>query len=406
MKALGRCSQGLLINAMIIETLKLRNFRNYEELTLSPHPGINLFFGQNGSGKTNLLEAVHYCALGRSHRTSLDREVVRKGEVMAACGVQVMKHGSRMDVAVKLTPGEARKKQIFLDRKRAMRLSDMMGRLQCVIFSPEDLMLVKDGPAIRRRFLDMMLSQLSTGYFVALQQYNKALEQRNAILREAKRGRRCESGMLDVFEEAMAAQCQVIIPLRQQMLEKLGKCACTKYASISGREQESFHMRYVCCLKGEGDIAEQVKSTLHGNRGDDIFHGTTGFGIHREDVALTLSGRDMKLFASQGQIRTAALSMKLAQMELFSVETGETPVLLLDDVMSELDMTRRTRLLNEIGQVQTFITCTDESDLDGCRERRSYRVSTDDMNNAFLCETSAGESVQRSDGVLEDPDFT
>ena len=167
---------------MIIESLKLHDFRNYEELTLAPHPGINILFGQNGSGKTNLLEAVHYCALGRSHRTSIDREVVRKGAAMAACGVQVRKSGLKVDVAVKLTPGETRKKQIFLDRKRADRISDMMGKLQCVIFSPEDLMLVKEGPSVRRRFLDMLLSQLSTGYFVALQQYNKALEQRTAIL--------------------------------------------------------------------------------------------------------------------------------------------------------------------------------------------------------------------------------
>ena len=127
---------------MIIESIKLKDFRNYEEMRVNPHPGVNIFFGQNGSGKTNLLEAVHYCALGRSHRTSIDREVVRKGMAMGACGVQVRRKDGRVDVAVKLTPGESRKKQVFIDRKRAQRLSDLMGRLHCVIFSPEDLMLV------------------------------------------------------------------------------------------------------------------------------------------------------------------------------------------------------------------------------------------------------------------------
>lgn len=391
---------------MIIESLKLHDFRNYEELTLAPHPGINILFGQNGSGKTNLLEAVHYCALGRSHRTSIDREVVRKGAAMAACGVQVRKSGLKVDVAVKLTPGETRKKQIFLDRKRADRISDMMGKLQCVIFSPEDLMLVKEGPSVRRRFLDMLLSQLSTGYFVALQQYNKALEQRNAILKEIKKGAHCDVAMLDAFEEAMARPCQTIVTMRHKVLEQVAACAAEKYRAISGREQEIFSMRYVCCLHSLEDIPGQVKAQLRKNRQEDMFRATTTFGIHREDIALTLSGREMKLFASQGQIRTAALSMKLAQLEVFRQQTGEAPILLLDDVMSELDMTRRTRLLEEISGVQTFITCTDESDLEGCRERRSYHVSMGENGSAAIKEISQGEQVHRTPVEITDSDFT
>lgn len=390
---------------MIIESLKLHDFRNYEELSLAPHPGINILFGQNGSGKTNLLEAVHYCALGRSHRTSLDREVVRKGAPMAACGVQVRKGFVKVDVAVKLTPGESRKKQVFLDRKRADRLGDMMGKLQCVIFSPEDLMLVKEGPSIRRRFMDMMLSQLSTGYFMALQQYNKALEQRNAILKEIKRGTHCDAAMLDAFEEAMAKPCENIITLRRQVMSQVAACAAEKYRAISGREGECFSLRYACCLPAEKDIAAQIQATLRKNRQEDVFRATTTFGIHREDLALTLSGREMKLFASQGQIRTAALSMKLAQLEVFRQQTGEAPVLLLDDVMSELDMTRRTRLLEEISGVQTFITCTDESDLEGCRQRRSYQVSASESGKAIIREMSQGEKMAARP-ALTDPDFT
>ncbi len=390
---------------MIIESLMLHDFRNYGELKLAPHPGINILFGQNGSGKTNLLEAVHYCALGRSHRTSLDREVVRKGAAMGACGVQVRKAGAKMDVAVKLTPGENRKKQVFLERKRAERLSDMMGRLQCVIFSPEDLMLIKEGPALRRRFMDMMLSQLSTGYFLALQQYNKALEQRNAILKDIKRGTHCDAAMLDAFEDAMARPCETIITLRCRVLTQVAECAAEKYRAISGREQEVFGLRYACCLQSTENIITQVKDTLRKNRQEDVFRATTTFGIHREDMALTLSGREMKLFASQGQIRTAALSLKLAQLEVFRQQTGEAPVLLLDDVMSELDMTRRTRLLEEISGVQTFITCTDESDLEGCRERRSYQVSADENGNARIREISQGVSIPFRYDVT-DPDFS
>ena len=389
---------------MRIDSLKLKDFRNYEELTLTPHPGVNLLFGQNGSGKTNLLEAVHYCALGRSHRTSQDREVVRKGAESAAVGVTVVKSSGRHDVAVKLIPAGNRKKQAFLDRKRAPRLSDMMGQLQCVIFSPEDLMLVKDGPAVRRRFLDMMLSQLYTPYFVALQQYQKALEQRNALLREMKRGRISDRDLLNDFERAMAYPCETIITLRRQTTAQLAEIAREKYAVISGRAGEKFELDYRCCLPTDENIADEVMATLRRNRADDEMRGVTGFGVHREDLTLTLSGREMKQFASQGQIRTAALSMKLAQLELFRQVTGESPVLLLDDVMSELDMTRRTRLLEEISGVQTFVTCTDESDLEGCRERRSYQVSLRESGDAQVRVESPGEHFAPFE--LEDPDFT
>lgn len=387
---------------MVIETLKLRDFRNYSEIELKPHPGVNILFGQNGSGKTNLLEAIHFCALGRSHRTSQDKEVVRKGAEAAAIGVQMRKSGVRMDVQVKLTPGEIRKKTIFVDRKRASRLSDLMGHVQCVIFSPEDLMLVKEGPSVRRRYLDMMLSQLSTGYFTALQQYQKALDQRNALLRDVKKGARMDHAMLDAFEEALANHAAVIIPLRRKMVARTAEAAQAEYAAISGRPHERFAMRYACCVPENSDVIANFQDVLKKNRQEDMLRGGTSFGIHREDITLTLNDRDMKVFASQGQIRTAALSMKLAQLHVFRQETGEPPVLLLDDVMSELDMTRRTRLLEEISGLQTFITCTDESDLEGCRERRSYQVSMDENGFGHVQENSAGDVVVSRENDLND----
>ena len=390
---------------MIIQSLKLRDFRNYQELEITPHPGVNILFGQNGSGKTNLLEAIHYCALGRSHRTSQDKEVVSKAADFAAVGVQLQKNAVRMDIQVKLTPNDGKKKSVFVDRKRANRLSDLMGHVQCVIFSPEDLMLVKEGPAIRRRYLDMMLSQISTAYFTALQQYQKALDQRNALLREAKKGARLDAAMMDAFEEAMAAQCAVVIPLRRRMVAHTAFVAGEKYAHISGRETENFHMEYQCCVPENEDIAAFAVQALKSGRQEDVFRGSTSFGIHREDILLTLKGREMKVFASQGQIRTAALSMKLAQLEVFRGETGEAPILLLDDVMSELDMTRRTRLLEEISGVQTFITCTDESDLEGCRERRSYQVFMDANGFGHVKEASAGEAIRQDEADFDELDL-
>lgn len=389
---------------MQIETIRLRDFRNYHSLILTPHPGVNILLGQNGSGKTNLLEAVHYCALGRSHRTGLDREVVRKGAMMAASGVTLRKKSGKTEIAVKLTPSEARKKTVFIDCKRAERISALMGHVQCVIFSPEDLMLVKEGPAIRRRMLDMMLSQLSTAYFSALQQYQKAVEQRTALLREAKRGITPDPVLLDTFEEAMATPCGIIMPLRDKLVKQLAKIAAEKYERISGRPNEMFRMTYQPCVAETSNPVSAIRAELKKSRQEDIRVGGAGCGIHREDIGLSLMGRSMKVFASQGQIRTAALAIKLAQLETFRAETGETPILLLDDVMSELDMTRRTRLLREIEGVQTFITCTDESDLDGCREKRSYRVWMDSDGEGHVQEESAGDEVMKPD-LLHDPEL-
>lgn len=379
---------------MYIDSLKLRAFRNYPSLELTPHPGVNILFGQNGSGKTNLLEAIHYCALGRSHRTSQDREVVQKGADMGAVGVRLHKGRGQMDIQVKLTPNEARKKAVYLDRKRAGRLSDLMGHVQCVIFSPEDLQLVKEGPSVRRRYLDMLISQMSQVYFTALQQYQKALDERNALIRDIRKGLPVDSNELTCYEQIMADQCEMIIPFRRRILEQTARIATQKYRAISGRANEQFAMRYVSCTPDNADVWDYMTQTLRKGRRDDAQRGTTTFGIHREDITLTLNGRDMKVFASQGQIRTAALSMKLAQLEVFSSLSDEMPILLLDDVMSELDMSRRTRLLEEINGVQTFITCTDESDLVGSHEFRSYHVRMDDDGNGRVYLVSEGEAYQ------------
>lgn len=391
---------------MIIEKLNIRQFRNYSELTLTPHPGVNLLFGQNGSGKTNLLEAIHYCALGKSHRTSADRECVRRDQQAAFLGVTVSRMDGRSDIAIRLNGGEERSKAVFIDRKRVSRLSEMMGRLQCVIFSPEDLQLVKGGPAVRRRYLDMMISQISTPYFVALQQYQRAMEQRNAILREMKKGESAPRVMLDEFEAAMAGPAALILEKRREIASRLSPAVSEAYRTISGRDGEKLEMSYAACLEAEDRVTaeEDFRRRWRERRQDDVFRGGTSFGVHREDLELRLNGREMKFYASQGQIRTAVLSVKLAQIGIFRELSGEAPVLLLDDVMSELDMNRRKRLLGEIGDMQTFITCTDVSDLEGSGEKRSYAVSVGADECAFLREMTPGEET--SAGEDAEPDFT
>ncbi len=389
---------------MRIEEITLRNFRNYREMTLLPHEGVNLFFGANGSGKTNLLEAIHYCALGKSHRVTGDQSVIRIGETFGMCGVTVESGGVRRKITVRLVPNEQNKKIITIDSRKIQRFSDMMGCLQCVIFSPEDLGLIREGPSLRRRYLDMMISQMNRGYFIALQQYRTGLEQRNALLRNMRANGGSGQKVLEVFEQAMAAPAAVIVAERKRITDILSGMAAETYRNISGREQEDFRIGYHSSLREEASVEEALCRQLAENREDDIRLGVTSVGPHRDDLTLSLNKKNMKVFASQGQIRTAALSLKLAQMKVLKQIAGEAPVLLLDDVMSELDRNRRSRLVSEISDYQTFITCTDETDLGLDQAPRICHVISEDGTARIEQTTSGAPMVLKEE--ITDPDFT
>ena len=389
---------------MRIEEITLRNFRNYREMTLLPHEGVNLFFGANGSGKTNLLEAIHYCALGKSHRVTGDQSVIRIGETFGMCGVTVESGGVRRKITVRLVPNEQNKKIITIDSRKIQRFSDMMGCLQCVIFSPEDLGLIREGPSLRRRYLDMMISQMNRGYFIALQQYRTGLEQRNALLRNMRANGGSGQKVLEVFEQAMAAPAAVIVAERKRITDILSGMAAETYRNISGREQEDFRIGYHSSLREEASVEEALCRQLAENREDDIRLGVTSVGPHRDDLTLSLNKKNMKVFASQGQIRTAALSLKLAQMKVLKQIAGEAPVLLLDDVMSELDRNRRSRLVSEISDYQTFITCTDETDLELDQAPRICHVISED-GTARIEQTASGAPMVLKEEIT-DPDFT
>ena len=365
-----------VLKKMLIEELKLKNFRNYSELTLHPHPGVNLYFGRNGSGKTNLLEAIHYCSLGRSHRISNDANAVKNGEAFALSSVSIRNSLGQREIAVRFHPDEAQKKSILMDGKKIAKFSDMMGCLRCVIFSPEDLGLIKEGPSLRRRYLDMMISQINRGYFIALQQYRTCMDQRNALIRNLRANSYADTSMLSAFEETMAAPAAVIIRERRRIVSLLSESAKDTYQRISDTD-EIFRLSYHSSVKEETEIEEVFCRLLRENREDDIRMGFTSVGPHRDDLILTLNKNQMKQFASQGQIRTAALSMKLSQMQILRDQSGEEPVLLLDDVMSELDRKRRACLIGEISSFQTFITCADKNDVDCDKVNRMWNVSAD-----------------------------
>ena len=388
---------------MKIEEITLRNFRNYRETTLLPHEGVNLFFGANGSGKTNLLEAIHYCALGKSHRVTGDQSVIRIGETFCVCEITVITGNVRRKISVHLVPNEQNKKTIMIDFRKIQRFSDMMGCLRCVIFSPEDLGLIREGPSLRRRYLDMMISQLNRGYFIALQQYRTGLEQRNALLRNIRTGGGSGGNVLEVFEQAMASPASIIISERKRIIDLLSGIAAETYRNISGQEQEDFRIGYHSTLREAESVEEAFCREIAENREDDIRLGITSVGPHRDDLTLSLNRKNMKVFASQGQIRTAALSLKLAQMKVLKQIGGDAPVLLLDDVMSELDRNRRMRLVSEISDYQTFITCTDETDLELDQAPRIFHVTAKD-GTAQIEETGHGTPMILKE--IGEPDFT
>ncbi len=338
---------------MNITKLELSRFRNYEEASLEPCPGINLIFGQNAQGKTNLLEAVFLCCLGRSHRTPREREMIRYGCEHAAVELHCERAGVRRRIRYNLL-SEGRHR-ILLDGEPVQRLGELMGRLNCVLFAPEHLSIVKDGPAERRRFLDMELSQTYPSYFYSLQQYNRVLRQRNNLLRAL----RDDPSLLDtlpVWDEQLARLAAYICRERAGFVKKLQVYAHENHSDISGGT-ELLELEYRPNL--QADDAETALRLLEKKRSEDLRLCTTTAGPHRDDLGLLIGGKELRAFGSQGQQRTAALSLKLSQLQLLRDETGSWPVLMLDDVMSELDESRRQYLMERALPAQTFVTATE-----------------------------------------------
>lgn len=346
---------------MQIKGLRLHHFRSYSQVLLTPPAGVTVLVGENGAGKTNLLEAVHLCCLGRSHRTSFDKEMIAQGQETSAVQLTVERNDGKHEVGVRLFENARKKKIIYVNGKTAGKMGELMGHATCVIFSPEDLALVKEGPQARRRFLDMLLSQQQRSYFYALQTYMGVLKQRNALLKTG------DMRQLPAWDEQLALAAAPVVRLRREACRRLNDWAGQHYLFIGGKEDETFALQYESALAQAADPSEKMLQGLHASREEDLRRQYTTFGPHRDDVDLKLCGMPMKAFASQGQMRTAALSMKLAAFDLLTASQGEAPLLLLDDVLSELDPDRRRRLISRIGQAQALLTCTDPGDFIGAR---------------------------------------
>ncbi len=359
---------------MRLTQLRLKDFRSYPQLSLQLPPGITALTGENGAGKTNVLEAIHLCCLGRSHRTSVDRDMIRTGEETCAVHARVERQDRCHEVGVRLYAQPRKRKLLYVNGKTVARMGELMGHMTCVMFSPEDLDIVKGQPQQRRRFLDMMLSQCQPAYFYSLQTYMTVLKQRNALLR-AMGKHAGDARQLPAWDEQLALAAGPVVQARRQAVMQLDALARGHYAHIGGREQEVLAISYQGTLANSTDPVTDMALALRDARQEDIRRQTTSVGPHRDDIAVTLAGQELRVYGSQGQARTAILSMRLAQIDVLEQAQGDTPLLLLDDVLSELDMSRRMRLLGRLHRVQTLLTTTDLSDLGAVSPQQVLYVS-------------------------------
>lgn len=349
---------------MQITELTLRSYRSYETLHLAFDPGVQIFLGANAQGKTNIIEALYYAAFGRSHRTSSDAELIRVGADGAHIGLSFRRHDVPGELSFTFARG-ARRRITYAGE--SLRQRDLVGILPMVLFSPEDLFLVKGAPALRRRYLDAELSQASPAYYGELLRYTRILKQRNAVLKDI-RERLAAPDDLPPWDAQLARSAAYIVTRRIAAVAQLGALSARVQAVLAAGEELA--LAYEIAGAGAEDFAEDdMTESLHlwynkmlcEGRARDIARAATGVGPHLDDLVLRVGGMSLRSYGSQGQQRTGALALKLAELFYLQENIGEAPILLLDDVMSELDADRRRALLDFIRHehIQTFITATD-----------------------------------------------
>lgn len=345
-----------------ISGLKLINFRNYKFLDIGFEPSVNIIHGENAQGKTNILEAVFLCACGRSHRTARDMDIIRMDEKGYYIKVEVEKKDSISTIEINYE--RRNKKNIKVNEITVSKIGKLMGNLNVVIFSPEDLMIIKEGPSERRRFVDITISQMKPSYFFDLQQYSRILFQRNNLLRGINTNEHLKE-TLDVWDYNLIKIGARIMKARNEFVERLTENVRINHEKLTNKKEE-LKIKYLPSLKCNdlndiNGMENEFKKKLDLSRKKEIEKGTTMYGPQRDEIEILLDGKNIKIFGSQGQQRTAVLSIKLSEIDIMKEETQDYPILLLDDVMSELDEKRQKYLLKNIENVQTFITCTDAS---------------------------------------------
>ncbi|WP_010279251.1 DNA replication/repair protein RecF [Paenibacillus senegalensis] len=345
---------------MFLTRMTIQNYRNYNQIELNADPKVNIFVGSNAQGKTNLLEAIYVLALSKSHRTHQDKQLIRWNEEQALLYGEIEKKYGPCRLSLAISTQGKKAKINSLEQKK---LSSFIGTLNVVMFAPEDLEIVKGSPGVRRRFLDMEIGQVHPGYLYDISQYQKVLLQRNQFLKQLGGKSSSSTAMLDIWNEQLAQYGSKIVKKRKDFIKKLQTWAQTVHGGITkGREQIEIEYRpslSVESMEDEAMLFEQFMIKLSQVKEQEIRRGATLVGPHRDDMVFYINNKEVQLYGSQGQQRTTALSLKLAELELIREEIGEYPILLLDDVLSELDQHRQTQLIETFqNKVQTFITTT------------------------------------------------
>ncbi|MEH7109194.1 DNA replication/repair protein RecF [Bacillus sp. JJ1764] len=368
---------------MYIEKLALKNYRNYEDLSIEFENKVNVILGENAQGKTNVMESIYVLAMAKSHRTSNDKDLIRWDQDYAKIEGRVQKQHSSLPLQLVISK---KGKKARLNHIEQQKLSQYVGNMNVVMFAPEDLTLVKGSPQVRRRFIDMEIGQISPIYLHEISQYQKILQQRNHYLKMMQVKKQTNETMLEILTDQFIQMAVRIVVKRFEFLHLLEQWAKPIHHGISrGLEKLEIHYKPSVEVLEEQDLSKMVNSfeeKFGKVRTREKERGTTLFGPHRDDLLFFVNDRDVQTFGSQGQQRTTALSVKLAEIELIHSEIGEYPILLLDDVLSELDDYRQSHLLNTIqGKVQTFVTTTS---VDGIDHQTLKEASTFEVQSGTI----------------------
>ena len=368
---------------MIIKSIELADYRNYDSLTMEFCEGTNILYGDNAQGKTNILEAIYVASTTKSHKGSKDKDIVNFDKEEAHIRTYIEKEGvnTRIDMHLR----KSKSKGIAIDGQKIKKAAELLGLCNVVFFSPEDLGIIKNGPSERRRFVDMELCQLDSFYLYNLNNYNKIVNQRNKLLKDMYMNPQLKE-TLNIWDMQLVSYGSKIIERRKLFVEQLNEIIYDIHKKLSGGKEE-------LTIKYEPDVdIDEFEQKLRYSQDRDIKTKMTSVGPHRDDFCFLVGDTDIRKFGSQGQQRTAALSLKLSEIELVKKITKDTPILLLDDVLSELDSNRQNYLLNSIGDIQTIITCT------GLEEFVNNRFEIDRVfkvaNGEVTCMNNSGTDTE------------
>lgn len=340
---------------MYIKSVKLENFRNYSSCQVDLYPNLNIFKGSNAQGKTNFLESIYLASIGKSPKTTKDKELIKWGQKRSKISVNVKKNYYEQDIQLYLSAEQ--KKTIKINSIAIKKIGDLIGEMPVIYFAPDEIGLIKDGPSFRRKFMDIDISQLNKNYFYLLCRYEKVLNERNKLLKQTKNFENLLQ-TIDLWDTQLADIASKIIYCRLDFIEKINQPCTEIHANITDNK-ENLQIKYQGLQEKSIEILKEKLYKLYKEKlKSDFDLGFTSIGPHRDDIEIKINDIDIRNFGSQGQQRLATLSLKIAELKLFEVVTGEKPILLLDDVLSELDEKRCKNFLKQIKPYQTILTTT------------------------------------------------